>query len=213
MTPRKNIETPQRVIDTKGAPPTAQAGQVDTEQLSVIRQVVAQEIVALLDTGCNTDAEWVVWMVLEFHPEVGRMCSVQALHSIATKVLHSEIPEQSEHFENLFEEFNERYFGNQLPHYRVRVVYDVHRVAAEPITRRGDSGEELIDECLLRFDERTIYLRFSEDGYMLNFLVHEMCHAATSGEHDEKWKAEMKRVYELGAPLEKWNFSPDSPAK
>jgi hypothetical protein len=37
---------------------------------------------------------------------------------------------------------------------------------------------------------------------MEEFLLHEMAHAATSGEHDAKWQEEMVRLKGLGAPVE-----------
>jgi hypothetical protein len=33
------------------------------------------------------------------------------------------------------------------------------------------------------------------------FLIHEMAHAATDGEHGSAWQAEMARLMLLGAPM------------
>jgi hypothetical protein len=173
--------------------------RLESAQFKGIREVVTQEVMELLDTGYNTDPEWVVWSVLKFHPEVGSRCSVQLLLAIAEQVLYSEIPEQSEKFQNLFEQVNDHYFGGQLPDYRVRVAYDVHRVSAEPPWHTSDSETELISDGVIRFDERVIYLRYTEcdPNMMLDVLVHVMCHAATAGEHDKKWMTKWLRVYKV----------------
>jgi len=59
-----------------------------------------------------------------------------------------------------------------------------------------------ITSGLIRFEERTIYIRVTDEAEMRDILVHEMCHAAAGGEHDAHWLYEMKRVYELGAPVD-----------
>jgi hypothetical protein len=42
-------------------------------------------------------------------------------------------------------------------------------------------------------------LRFDHGEY----LIHEMAHAATDGEHGDNWQAEMARLKGLGAPVSK----------
>jgi hypothetical protein len=42
-----------------------------------------------------------------------------------------------------------------------------------------------ISSGLIRFNEQTIYLRDSKTENMIHNLLHEMCHAATSGDHDD----------------------------
>jgi hypothetical protein len=41
---------------------------------------------------------------------------------------------------------------------------------------------------------------------MRGFLLHEMAHADTSGEHDQRWEAEMVRLKRAGAPIPDWEF-------
>jgi hypothetical protein len=41
---------------------------------------------------------------------------------------------------------------------------------------------------------------------MQDTLVHEMAHAATSGEHDERWRTEMARLKTVGAPVADWEL-------
>jgi hypothetical protein len=37
-------------------------------------------------------------------------------------------------------------------------------------------------------------------------LVHEMAHAATTGEHDEEWVKEMVGLKAAGAPVSDWDL-------
>ena len=37
-------------------------------------------------------------------------------------------------------------------------------------------------------------------------LIHEMAHAATSGEHDEEWLKEMVRLKAAGAAVPDWEL-------
>ena len=84
------------------------------------------------------------------------------------------------------------------------VVFDLHTVADEPIY----CGH--VSSGLIRFEERRIYIRYTEADSMQETLVHEMAHAATSGKHDERWQAEMARLKTAGAPLPDWELEPDS---
>lgn len=83
-----------------------------------------------------------------------------------------------------FAEFNELYFGNRLPTYR--------------ILRRGRFG----GGGLCRKREREIHLPPGIEGTELNrVLVHEMAHAAAKGNgHGKAWRSEMQRLAEMGAP-------------
>ena len=74
-----------------------------------------------------------------------------------------------------------------LPPYRVRVVFDLHRAANEPVL----VGH--ISSGLIRFEERSIYLRYTSGLPIEETLIHEMAHAATNGEHDQEWLHEMVR--------------------
>lgn len=90
--------------------------------------------------------------------------------------------EESRHAQEQFDKFNQTYWGGRLPRYRVIVS-----------TRYGGQGM-----CLK--DARRIWLTPGLNGSLEKVLLHEMCHAAASGYHGEKWLAEMLRLAELGAP-------------
>lgn len=87
----------------------------------------------------------------------------------------------------LFFDFNERYWGGRLPPYHIRCV--------DHITRLGESGTCNPRRKLIRIN------RGSHDADTISCLLHEMAHAATSVAHGMKWKAEMIRLREAGAPL------------
>src|SRR5215471_1674297 len=107
---------------------------------------------------------------------------------MAKLILASKIRSLSSSFQSLFDSFNQKYFSGALDKYQVRVVFDLHTVANEPV-HRGH-----ISSGLIRFEERRIYIRYTIIGDMRETLLHEMAHAATSGEHDERWLTEMTRL-------------------
>src|SRR5947207_529163 len=87
----------------------------------------------------------------------------------------------------LFIEFNEKYFGNGLPNYHIRVV--------DHITKLGASGICSRPRRLIRI------LRSLDEERAISTLIHEMAHAATSGHHGKAWRAEMVRLRNQGAPF------------
>jgi hypothetical protein len=42
---------------------------------------------------------------------------------------------------------------------------------------------------------------------MREMLLHEMAHAATGGEHDERFRGELVRLKVAGAPVPDWELS------
>jgi hypothetical protein len=123
---------------------------------------------------------------------------------MAKLILASEIRSFSNFFQSLFDSWNRKYFSGALDRYQVRVVFDLHTVANEPV----DGGE--VSSGLIRFEERRIYIRYTldEDVSMQGTLLHEMAHAATSGKHDQRWRAEMARLKTVGAPVPDWELEP-----
>ena len=108
----------------------------------------------------------------------------------------------SNSFQFLFDSFNKKYFSSALDRYSVHVVFDVHTVANEPVYRGS------VSSGLIRFEERRIYIRYTDIDLMQAMLIHEMAHAATSGEHDERWRAEMVRLKTAGAPVPDYELEP-----
>jgi hypothetical protein len=121
---------------------------------------------------------------------------------MAQSLLAADVLSLSKRYTELFGEFNARYCSGRLPPYEVRVVFDLHMVANEPIYMGS------VSSGLIRFNERCIYLRCTQHVRMTAALVHEMAHAATSGEHDEEWLNEIKRLKDAGAPGDDTDVEP-----
>ena len=126
----------------------------------------------------------------------------RAIEQMAKLILASEIRSFSGSFQSLFDTFNLKYFSGALDRYQVCVVFDPHTVANEPVNRGH------VSSGLIRFEERRIYIRYTDTDLMQGTLIHEMAHAATSGEHDERSRAEMVRFKIAGAPVPDWELEP-----
>jgi hypothetical protein len=59
----------------------------------------------------------------------------RAIELMAKLIMSSEIHSLSKLFQSLFDSWNRKYFSGALDRYRVRVVFDLHTVADEPIDR------------------------------------------------------------------------------
>jgi hypothetical protein len=125
-----------------------------------------------------------------------------AIERMAKLIFASEIRSLSNTFQFLFDSFNQKYFSGALDRYSVHVVFDLHTVANEPVY------DGHVSSGLIRFEERRIYIRYTDIDLMQGTLIHEMAHAATSGEHDERWLAEMLRLKTEGAPVPEWELEP-----
>ena len=88
--------------------------------------------VELMDCGGASEVD-VAEMLREDHPELAGQYPESTLREIAWLILHAELPGLSKHFQALFDEFNDRYFCGKLPPYQVRLVFDLHRAAKEPV--------------------------------------------------------------------------------
>lgn len=126
--------------------------------------------------------------------------------ALCKQIQESEVPEQSAIYQQMFRDFDSRYFDGQLPEYRVRVVYDVwywetERCGYAPIFPPACQAQGFID-----LPGRQIFMRYlafaSQGAVTMAGLLHEMAHAATDGGHDEHWQAEMARLKRLGAPVD-----------
>jgi hypothetical protein len=93
----------------------------------------------------------------------------------------------SETLQCQFEDFNARYFGGKLPHYKVQLVGQ--------ITKLGESGSISMRKRVLRVSG------FLSDAEIISTLLHEMAHAAVMGGHTRKWFDEMERIRSEGAPI------------
>ena len=162
-------------------------------------RAAAAVAVELMDYG-GADELSIAEVLREIRPELAAHYSESVLTEIAWVILNAELPGLSKQFQALFDEFNGRYFSGQLPPYQVHVVFDLHRAAKEPVFRAS------VSSGLIRFEERCIYLRYTNSPPMEETLIHEMAHAATNGEHDQEWLYEMARLRAAGAPVPDWEL-------
>jgi hypothetical protein len=86
---------------------------------------------------------------------------------------------ESQQLQELFQTFNVRYFDGRLPPYVARVVIDVNNWANEYFS----NGIGLMDFSSGYIDERNRRIYIRHGAYPLeNVLIHEMAHAATTGD-------------------------------
>jgi hypothetical protein len=164
-------------------------------------KATAKMVVELQDYG-GTDSFGVTEALADESPPLVAKHGYRVIEQMAKLILVSEIRSFSNVFQFLFDSFNQKYFSGALDRYQVRVVFDLHTVADEPV-HRGH-----VSSGLIRFEERRIYIRYTDTDSMQGTLLHEMAHAATSGEHDERWLAEMVRLKTAGAPVPDWELEP-----
>jgi hypothetical protein len=151
-------------------------------------------IVELSDYA-GTDARSAAECVCDDHPEFEKRWGFRHIQDVAESVLAADILSLSARFTEAFAQFNSQYFSDRLPVYEVRVVFDLHIVANEPI----EMGS--VSSGLIRYDERCIYLRYTQDEPMISILLHEMAHAATQSGHDRACINEMKRLKAASASI------------
>ena len=150
----------------------------------------------------GTDAYSVAELVCEDRQELKQRWGWKYIEAMAQSLLAADVLSLSKRYTELFREFNARYCSGRLPPYEVRVVFDLHMVANEPIYMGS------VSSGLIRFNECCLYMRYTRDFCMAATLVHEMAHAATSGEHDEEWLNEMKRLKDAEAPVDDTDVEP-----
>ena len=92
--------------------------------------------------------------------------------------------------QSLFSEYNQRYFGGRLPPYKVLPTTCVSR-------------------C--EWSKRKIYISPSKEDVSV-ILLHEMVHAAVGRGHGRVFRDELRRLVELGAPLQEEleRFAPEN---
>jgi hypothetical protein len=82
--------------------------------------------------------------------------------------------------QSLFSEYNQRYFGGRLPRYKVLLTNDHSRWEGR---------------------KRKIYINPENEDISV-ILLHEMVHAAVGRGHGKIFRDEVRRLVELGAPLQ-----------
>jgi len=162
-------------------------------------KATAKMVVELQDYG-GADPFGVTEALADESPPFVAKHGKRAIEQMAKLILASKIRSLSSSFQSLFDSFNQKYFSGALDRYQVLVVFDLHTVADEPVYRGS------VSSGLIRFEERRIYIRYTDTDLMQATLIHEMAHAATSGEHDGRWQAEMVRLKIAGAPVPDWEL-------
>ncbi len=150
---------------------------------------------------CGAGPEVAADAVIEDRPDLASKHSRRRIARLATLILCSEIPQVSKRLQKVFGEFNRKYFAQRLREYQVRVVFDLHIVADEPVYGAH------VSTGLIRFEERCIYIRYTDPEIMVLTLVHETAHAATNGGHGKLWLDEMARLEAAGAPVPEWELA------
>ena len=139
------------------------------------------------------------------HPDLEERYGQKYILKVALKLRKSEEPTKSLEYQPLFDTFNGIYFGDRLPAYWVRAVYDINAFFQvfwdHDYVHDGHLLDGHLPDGLILPESRTIYLRIMGDPLMPGTLVHEMAHAATRSGHDERFWAEIGRLHAAGAPV------------
>src|SRR5262249_17419265 len=98
-------------------------------------------------------------------------------------------------WDRVFDEFNSTYFEGKLPTYRIKI--------SGRINRRDSVGAN----GYINRKSRTIYLQRDDNRNMRHALLHEMAHVATNDYHGKKFRNEMLRLAEDGAPIPEWELT------
>jgi hypothetical protein len=173
-----------------------------------LRQLASAMTILLTDYGGT--APWATCeAIAEAAPDLYKAFGSERVLAVCEEIQHSEIPEQSAIFQDLFHRFNTQYFGGRLPDYRILVVYDVWYWMTKRCGYPPGFPPATEDSGFIDFPARRIFIRYLADHLggqtMEESLIHEMAHAATGGDHGDAWQAEMVRLKELGAPVSRWD--------
>jgi hypothetical protein len=189
------------------------AVQQSLHGLEGLRRLVGAITILLIDYGGATP--WGTCdSVEETAPELYREFGYSSVLALCEENQHSEIPDQSAVFQDLFERFNLQYFAGSLTDYKILVVYDVWYWETERCGYPAGFPPAFEASGFIDFSARQIFIRYLAHhpcgSAMEETLIHEMAHAATGGDHGLAWKAEMARLKQLGAPVSRVVF--DEPA-
>jgi hypothetical protein len=102
------------------------AVQQSLHGLEGLRRLAGAITILLIDYGGATP--WGTCdSVEETAPELYREFGYSSVLALREEIQHSEIPDQSAVFQDLFERFNLQYFAGALPDYKILVVYGIGR--------------------------------------------------------------------------------------
>lgn len=183
---------------TSGAPVDTVPATTNRDRRSLAEELDAaihNMFIELLDAG-GGDAYWVAEMLADERPDLLDHFERLAIENRAAALFASDLAAESERFQTLFAQFNSKFFAGSLPEYHIGVKYAIN----------GPDDEGYPSTGIIDAQKRLIWLRMTNEALMVATLLHEMAHAATNGEHEAEWNAEMKRLYQLGAPVLRSDF-------
>jgi hypothetical protein len=177
-----------------------------------LRRLAAAMTILLTDYG-GTAPPATCEEIAKTAPDLYKAFGPERVLTVCEEIQHSEIPEQSAIFQDLFHRFNTQYFRGCLPDYQILVVYDVwyweiERWGYAPFFPPAAESSGFIDFAGRRILIR--YLAHHPGLTMESYLLHEMAHGASDGDHGDAWQAEMARLKRLGAPV--WDGDFDAPS-
>jgi hypothetical protein len=112
----------------------------------------------------------------------------------------------------VFADFNGRYFGGRLPTIKVKYSASIGRQRIRHGVFEFKHSPAGMFHAGTRFSMPYITLNVcpgdGTDAALFGVLLHEMVHAAGFGRHDEAFAAEIHRLKDLGAPVNDFDLAP-----
>jgi hypothetical protein len=164
----------------------------ETYHVETMKQIIREMTIELMDYGGTTPGA-TCEAVAEDHPKLYAAVGADRTLALCREIHESSDPVESARLQELFVKFNAQYFSGQLDGFIVLAVYDAGGVPSALSSGRVD------------FLNRQIHIALTEyRDWMPEMLLHHMAHASTLTRHDteEEWIAEMRRLRELGAPVD-----------
>jgi hypothetical protein len=165
-----------------------------SRQGKLTRAIHASTVFQIQNSGPELELGVVLQTLNCNHPVLMGRYSARQVVSRTEAFLESEFSELSPVFSELFAEANQLYFQGSLPKYRVSVMHSL-----PPFIRTKAEPHE--EEINYHLNQLNLHYNGWPDN-MIDWLLHFMTHIKT-GEHPHgrRWKNEMLRLLELGAPV------------
>ncbi|HEY4364199.1 MAG TPA: hypothetical protein VGN17_24730 [Bryobacteraceae bacterium] len=133
--------------------------------------------------------------IAEEEPELWEKFGSERVLRLCEQAQRSELPEESARLQELFQEFNQRYFARTLPNYTVRLVVDVS------YWRGWETG---LSKSFVDFQHQVITLGYVNESKNLSELL---CHMVRIAHPDcnylePAFLKEIERLRAMGAPVD-----------
>jgi len=160
----------------------------------LLRPIIKYWVVELMDCGGTTPDATCEW-VCEEEPELCEVLGKDHVLALCEEIHQSGESVHSEWYQVRFRQFNKEFFDGRLPHFCVRVVYDV------PLWMNGEGNG--LERSAIAGDQILLAITRTGNRFMECGLIHHMAHLSTetSSDDDVRWIQEMKRLRSLGAPI------------